>query len=71
MHRHGTITHIDNQGTIVQLWMRTDDGQIGVVNLDHRLFWHMVRVRGAHRLIRLGATHAVTDSNSALYFDDD
>ena len=71
MRRHGTITLIDNQGTIVQVWMRTDEGRMGVVNFDHRMFWHLVRARGAHRLLGFGATHAVDDGNATLYFDDE
>ena len=71
MRRHGTITLIDNQGTIVQVWMRTDEGRMGVVNFDHRMFWHLVRARGAHRFLGFGATHAVDDGNATLYFDDE
>ena len=70
MSMHGTITQIENQGTIVQVWMRTYGGRTHAVNFDHRPFWHMVAARGAHRLIRVGATYTAGEDNATLHFDD-
>ena len=71
MSTHGTITQIDNQGTIVQVWMRTHEGRMYAVNFDYRPFWHLVRARGANRLIGFGATHTAGEDKATLQFDDE
>jgi hypothetical protein len=37
----GIVESILNHGTIVQLFVRDDDGGLEVVNCDHRMFEHM------------------------------
>jgi hypothetical protein len=71
MYRHGTITQIDNQGTIVQVWMRTDEGRMYAVNFDHRPFWHMIEARGVHRILGFGATYRAGEDTATLHFDHD
>lgn len=71
MSTHGTITHIDNQGTIVQVWMQTDEGRMYAVGFDHRPFRHMVEARCAHRLIGFSATFIADEDSATLHFDDE
>lgn len=72
---HGTITDLNNEGTIVQVFVTTDDGRLVPVNFDHRMFRHMAEARGATRredLIGQGVTvGAGGPLGETLQFDDE
>ncbi len=41
MDRFGKITAVRDEGTIWQIFYRTDDGTCHVVSIDHRCFAHL------------------------------
>lgn len=50
----GTISRVQDEGTIVVVWADTTDG-LGFrslpIHFDHRMFWNMVEARGANRIL--------------------
>ncbi len=68
---HGVIQQIENHGTIVQVWIETDDHRLLPVNFDHRPFWHMVEARGPHNILGFGATFDESGEQPTLSFDDE
>lgn len=68
---HGAITQIDNWGTIVQMWVRTDEGRMVPVNFEHRPFWHMAHARRVDRVVGYAVTYDERGPTPYLRFDDD
>ncbi len=78
---HGTITSVENHGTIVSVWVTADKVEPGkrpftIVHFDHRMFQHLVDARGVTKLDDLvGQGVTYEDEGGAesptLAFDDE
>src|SRR5271157_996570 len=75
---HGTIVDIDNNGTIITVWVKLDRadgakkrGRTVPVHFDHRMFWHMVEARGSTRILHYGVTYTEGEGEPTLAFDDE
>jgi len=67
----GVITEVEDHGTIVQVLVRAERGQICPVNFDHRMFRHLVEARGPERIVGQAVTVERPDDGEVLVFDDD
>ena len=75
---HGTVTHIENNGTIITVWVKLDRkdgarkrGLTVPVHFDHRMFWQMVEARGSHRIVHHRVTYTEGEDEPTLAFDDE
>ena len=67
----GTITSTLNQGTLAQVFVETDAGQLVPVNFDRRMFRHMVEARGAERIVGQAVTLEYPEDGEVLVFGDE
>ena len=68
---HGVITEVVDHGTIVQVLVCAERGQIWPVNFDHRMFRDVVEARGPARIVGQAVTVERRETGETLVLDDE
>lgn len=66
---HGTISSIENHGSIVIVWLDLEDGRSRPAYMDHRAFGWLVEGEGVEKVTELEGRSVLFDGQTIEFLD--